>query len=210
MREWTFADLRVAAPDGVETFLAADVVWCGNWATMPNMSAALAEVASLDVDGGTFLLDPGPIVGVSDSRLRRLVDAVAALGDAYSAILSINDDESTRLSAVADGELDRSKRLRELHDRTGAAVVEHGLDAALAATDEGVVRVPNLAVESVVSDTGGGDRFGAGLALARDAGWEWPLALGLGNACASYYVETGETGSASDLAAHLTDGELVG
>jgi sugar/nucleoside kinase (ribokinase family) len=200
MREWTFADLRAAAPGGVESFLAADAVWCGNWATMPNMTAALGAVASLGVDGGTFLFDPGPIAGASDRRLRRLLDAIESLGDSYSVVLSVNGDEATSLAAAADVDGHRERRLAALHRRTGAAVVEHEVAEALAATNGGVVRVANLPTETIVSDTGGGDRFGAGVAVARAAGWGWPLSLALGNACASHYVATGESGRPRALA----------
>jgi sugar/nucleoside kinase (ribokinase family) len=203
MREWTFADLRIAAPDGVETLLAADAVWCGNWATMPNMTAALGDVADLDVAGDTFLFDPGPIAGTSDRRLRRLLRALDSLGDGYDVVVSVNGDEAARLAAAVGADGDRERRLRTLRERTGADVVEHEVDAALVATGDGVVRVPNLPTDAVVSDTGGGDRFGAGVALARAAGWEWPLALALGNAAASFYVTTGGSGGPTALSDYV-------
>lgn len=207
VREWTFADLRAAAPDGVEAFLGRDAVWCGNWATMPNQTEALRAISAVGVDPGVFVFDPGPMAGASDRRVEGLVDALAELAGRLPVVVSVNGEEAGRLAAAVGGDGDRSGRLRELREETGVVAVEHEVDAALAATAEGVVRVPNLATEGVVSDTGGGDRFGAGLALARAAGWDWSLALALGNACASHYVGTGETGDAAALADHAANGE---
>ena len=202
VREWTLSDLRAVAPDGVETFFAADAVWCGNWATMPNMTAALRAVATLG-GGGTFLFDPGPLSGASEGRIAALVDALGALAEAFDLVVSVNGDEAERLAAAVGVDADGrgEARLRALRDRTGAVGVEHEVDAALAATATGLVRVPTLDVGSVVTDTGGGDRFGAGVALARAAGWDWPHALATGNACAGHYVATGASGDGEALSA---------
>lgn len=48
-------------------------------------------------------------------------------------------------------------------------------------------------------ETGAGDQFGAGLAHALARGWDWGLALALGNACGSYYVETARTADSETL-----------
>jgi sugar/nucleoside kinase (ribokinase family) len=200
VREWALSELRTVAPNGVEAFFAADAVWCGNWATIPNMTAALGTVATLG-GGGTFLFDPGPLSGASEGRIEALVDALGSLAEAFDLVVSVNGDEAERLAAAVGVDADRDGRLRALRDRTGAVVVEHEVDAALAATATGVVRVPMLDAGSVVTDTGGGDRFGAGVALARAAGWDWSLALAAGNACAGHYVATGNSGDGEALSA---------
>jgi sugar/nucleoside kinase (ribokinase family) len=185
--------------------LGADAVWCGNWATMPNQSDALRAISALDVDPAAFVFDPGPMTGASDRRIEELLDALGRLAGNVPVVVSVNGEEANRLASAVGSDADRPGRLRDVRADTGAAVVEHEVDAALAATGAGVVRVPNLSTETVVSDTGGGDRFGAGLALARAAGWDWPLALALGNACASYYVGAGESGDATALRGHVAD-----
>ncbi|MFW5935059.1 MAG: PfkB family carbohydrate kinase, partial [Halolamina sp.] len=100
---------------------------------------------------------------------------------------------------------DRVRAVREAFD--AAAVVKHGKTEALAATGDGVVGVDNLAVDAR-RQVGGGDRFDGGLAVGLGAGWEWPVALACGNACASHYVATGETASATGLRAWLGGREL--
>ncbi|KPN30473.1 hexose kinase, 1-phosphofructokinase family [Halolamina pelagica] len=87
--------------------------------------------------------------------------------------------------------------------------MKHGKQAALAATGEGVVRVENPTVDAQ-RQVGGGDRFDGGLAVGLGAGWDWPVALACGNACASYYVATSETASAATLRTWLADRGLVG
>ncbi|WP_436926450.1 carbohydrate kinase family protein [Halosimplex amylolyticum] len=208
--EWSLDDLRAVAGDRFDSLLSADVVFWTNWTTFDATPEALSELAGNDLDGNHFLFDPGSLSARSPAAMDRLVDALAELGDAYDVVLAVNGGEAR---ALADGIADESGPdglgsatafLREAADL--AAVVVHEADAAVAATPEGRVRVENVAVDPV-RHTGGGDRFDAGLAHALAREWDWEDALLLGNACASRYIATGESGTGEELATFLRERE---
>ena len=198
--DWTLDVFRAAA-DRPEERLCADAVCCGNWASIPAMTDALSELASTSIDGGIFLLDPGPIMVRSRESIAALLDVLSELESAYDVVLSVNPSE-LEAAAVAAGhdDMDDLNRLVALRERAGIrAAVLHAASEAVAATREGTVAVGTPDVEEPVRQTGAGDRFGAGLvhALVRD--WEWEPALALGNACASYAVETAGTADRAAL-----------
>lgn len=204
--EWSLADLREATDGAFRSLLSADVVLCTNWTSFDALPDALAELAAVDLDGGYFVFDPGGMAGRSDAAVRRLLGALADLTTSYDVVLAANGDEVRSLTGVvADDEAtaDVGESLERLRAATdAAAAVVHEADAAVAATPAGDVRVENFEVDPV-RHVGGGDRFDAGLGHALARGWSWTDALGLGNACASRYVATGEAGTAADLAAFL-------
>lgn len=191
---WTLETFRDAVGRPAER-LATDAICCGNWASAPGLTEAFRELAETSIDGGLFLLDPGPITIRSDESVADLLDALSALESAYDVVLSLNSSELEAIAVAAgiDGADDR-ERLAGLRAEAGlAATVLHAESTAVAATRDRRVSVENLTVEEPVRKTGAGDRFDAGLvhALVRD--WGWEVALALGNACASYAVETAGT-----------------
>lgn len=201
---WTVADLADALGDGLDAFLAADAVCCANWTSVPGLPDALAALADRDVGPEWFVVDPADVAGHPDDAIARFADALDRLADGVDAVLTANPREVRTLAAgldLPDGDVDAA--LPGLRETAGlAAAVVHGEDRAAAATPGGVVSVRNFEVEPT-RHTGGGDRFDAGLASALARGWGWTDALRLGNACASRYVATGETGVAADLAGFL-------
>lgn len=198
LREWTLEDLTAAVSD---EFFAADAVCAGNWVSVPGMPEALRRIPDR-LDADTFLFDPGKLAGYDPVRIRSLAGDLKGITAEAETVLSISRGEFEALAdafgagAEDDGD---AARARELHEATGIVVVLHAVEAALAATDDGVVRVPNVEVESTVRQAGAGDRFNGGLAAARGAGLGWEAALACGNACASHYVATGETGDPEAL-----------
>lgn len=208
---WSLGDLEAAIEGAFESLLSADVVFCTNWTTFDALPSALAELATADLDGGTFLFDPGGMAARSDGEIRRLFDALAGLGDAYDVVLAANGDEIRSLADVFVGDghgagdvgasLDRLRAAADL-----AAAVLHETEVAIAAASAGRWRVENFEVDPV-RRIGGGDRFDAGLGHALARGWSWEAALQLGNACASHYVATGESATAAELAAFLRQRE---
>ncbi|AZH26144.1 PfkB family carbohydrate kinase [Haloplanus aerogenes] len=202
LSSWSFADLETALD--VDDFLERDALCCVNWASMPGLGPTLGDIAARDPDGGVFCVDPGPL---STAQAGDLLDALTRLDGVYDVVLSVNDDEARRLAdAAGNGEsaatdADALDGVRAAAGATG--VVVHGEDAAVAATPSGRVRVPTLDVSRALTETGAGDRFSAGLARSLAAGWDWPLAVAMGNACAAYYVSGNGTGSATDLQAHV-------
>ncbi|WP_251343132.1 PfkB family carbohydrate kinase [Haloplanus halophilus] len=203
---WTFADLRAALGEPIDAFLERDALCCTNWASTPGLGAAMRDVGARDPDGGVCCVDPGPL---TTAGARDLLAALPALGDAYDLVLSVNDAEAARLAeAVGDGaggEPTDPAALDAVRTAAGAAgVVVHGVEDAVAATTGGRVSVPTLDVSRALTETGAGDRFSAGLARSLAAGWDWPLAVAAGNACASHYVSGQGTATPASLAAHVS------
>ncbi|MEF8857116.1 MAG: PfkB family carbohydrate kinase, partial [Haloplanus sp.] len=153
-------------------------------------------------DGGVFCVDPGTLSAASG---RDLLDALAHL-ETYDVVLSVNDAEARHLADAAEGGVDRDAAFESVRTAADAAgVVVHGTEAAVAATPSGTVSVPTLDVSRTLTETGAGDRFSAGLARSLAAGWEWDLALAMGNACATHYVSGAGTGDDADLRAYVAE-----
>ncbi|QKY21122.1 carbohydrate kinase family protein [Halolamina sp. CBA1230] len=224
--EWELADLREAAP--LPVVFGADsegrspssdraspghAVACANWVSTPGMADAFHELGEASLPRVPFVFDPGDVLGSDPEAHRELREAVRALGDSVDIALSVNRTELKAITAAlpdppappVDDE-DRVIAIREGTD--AAAVVKHGKEEALAATEEGIVRVDNPVVEDR-RQIGGGDRFAGGLAVGLGADWEWPVALACGNACASHYVATGETASATVLREWLVENGIA-
>lgn len=198
---WSFTDLQDALD--VDDFLERDALCCTNWASLPGLASAFRDIAARDPDGGVFCVDPGPL---STGQASDLLDALSPLGDAYDVVVSVNDDEAKRLADAAgrDGRPTDHDVLDGIRAAANAAgVVVHGADAAIASTPDGRVSVPNLDVSRALTETGAGDRFSAGLARSLAAGWDWALAVAMGNACAAHYVAGEGTGGVADLRAHV-------
>lgn len=201
---WSLDTYRAVADDPRDR-LAADAICWGNWASVGGTTDALASLAAASIDGGAFVLDPGPITVRSGEAVARLFDALGALDTVYDVVVSVNRTEleyaAESLSIDADATLARLDRLRE---RSGiTATVLHAAAEAAAASRADTASVSNLETEAPERYTGAGDRFSAGLAHALARDWDWPVALALGNCCASHYVETAETGDRSDLRQYL-------
>lgn len=203
---WSLADLRALDPP-VASVLSADVVFCSNWTMFDALPSVLADLATADLSGDTFLFDPGSVAGRSADEIRDLADALAAVDRSIDVVLAASGEEVRSMAAVlGDGDTDADgygEALARIRSGSGiGAAVVHETDAAVAVTAEGRERVENFDVEAV-RHTGGGDRFDAGLGFALARGWSWRDALLLGNACASRYVATGESAGRSELAAFL-------
>lgn len=206
MSEWSLGTLRTAmeGSSGFENRMTADAVCCANWISFDGMTTALSDLGEQSFDGNHFVLDPGDLTTEPRESVLALCEALGDLEQTYDAVLSMDDDETTYLAELLSIDADSSeamlRRLDEALAVTG--VVLHGSSEAIAAMPDGTIRVPNIRVEEVNQLTGAGDRFGAGLAhgLARD--WEWESAVRLGNLCASYFVEHGDTGSRAALSSY--------
>ncbi len=204
---WTLDDLRAAAP--LSSVFGTDAVVCTNWVSTPGMAEAFHELGNESIPRVPFVFDPGDVLGSDLGDHRELREALRALGRSVDVVLSVNRTELHAVAAAlpdppappVDDE-DRVLAIREAVD--AAAVVKHGKEEALAATREGVVRVDNPVVEDR-RQIGGGDRFAGGLAVGLGADWGWSTALACGNACASHYVATGDTASATVLRGWLDE-----
>lgn len=192
--EWTH--------EAFESIPAAEAYVCGNWASVDGMNDSLLALAG-EVDG-VFVLDPGNVAARSAAAVRDCLDALATLSRSAEVALSVNGRE---LTAIADA-VEVGDDPAAVREAAGVAhVVRHESAAATVASREvpGALDVPNLETGDAVRHTGGGDRFSAGFAHGLAAGGTPDEAAALGNACAGYYVTTGETGTAAELRAFVAD-----
>ena len=210
---WSLSDLEAATPSGdAVAALAADAVYCGNWASIDGLTDALETLATRSLAVRTFVLDPGPVSTRSRGALADLLETLGDLDETADVVYSVNRaeleytadaiDADSEASGV-DADLERLASVREAAGITSAVL--HETERAAAATREKTAVVENVAVDDPRRRTGAGDRFGAGLAVARARDWDWETALALGNCAASYYVATGETGTRDDLRSFLDD-----
>lgn len=186
------------------------------------MDAALRELATLDLDGTTVLVDPGDLTGCETEAIVGLLDSLGRLGEETAVVVSTNAAETATLAAVAGSSTSTSAstsapvetvvdRLDGIRDRAGlAAAVSHERERAVAATPGGSVRVPSVEAPRVERRTGAGDRFDGAFAAGLAADWGFSPALALANACASYFVSTARTARPDDLVAYLRDVPLAG
>lgn len=217
---WSLADLRAVSPPARDP-LSADVVCCGNWASLEGLTAALSELAAETAEGGTFVLDPGPVSSRSRAAVSELLATLGDLESTFDVVYSVNPEELEYTAEAADIEAETDReRLAGVRTVAGiSGAVLHASDRAVVATVEAEIEtesetevgtetgdeivVPNLDAEEPRRRTGAGDRFSAAVAIARARGWDWAGALALGNLCATYYVETAETGNLAALSSYL-------
>lgn len=206
LASWEF-DALAAVDGAVAALEAADVVCAMNWVSSPAASAAYRDLAALDLDDPVVVVDPGDVTGCSDGELRELGAALGALEASARVVLSTNAAETERVAAAVHEETGSSAvRVRALRSRLDVtAVVSHERDRAVAGTPDGLWQVPNVDAPQVTRRTGGGDRFGAALAVARTAGLDWRVSLAAANACASHFVATGESATWAALESFLDE-----
>ncbi|QRV13743.1 hypothetical protein JMJ58_12345 [Haloterrigena salifodinae] len=210
---WSLADVEAAVPSGdAGEALAADAVCCGNWVSAEGLTDALETLAEGSLEVSTFVLDPGPVNTRSDGALLDLLEALGELEETTDVVYSVNRAELECTAAATGADSDASgigadlERLESVREMAGiTAAVLHETEHAAVATRTETTVVENVALEDPERRTGAGDRFGAGLAVARARCWDWETALALGNCAASYYVATGETGTRDDLRSFLDD-----
>jgi sugar/nucleoside kinase (ribokinase family) len=196
---WTLPDLFATAGVDPDDWIDDGVVVVQNWVGFPEMTDALRDLTDVDLGGATLIFDPGDITTVGDGELEALCDVLTAVGNTTEVILSANEAELARLAGALAIEADGTDREVGLRAALGvAAVVRHDEACAVAVSGE-VTSVENVDSERIVRRTGAGDRFDGGLAVGIAAGLPWEEVLALGNACAAYFVENGETATREDI-----------
>jgi sugar/nucleoside kinase (ribokinase family) len=210
IHEFTDGDLLYASisedvagwtPEAFETLPDADGYFCANWVTVDGMTDALHALAG-ELEGDAFVFDPGDLTTADPAAVRGLGDALAALDGGIDTALSVNGRE---LVAFADALGVEAETAAVRHGIGISTVVVHEKEAAYATHADDTTTVPNVAIDHATRNTGGGDRFGAGFLHGLAVGADLDAALALGNACASYYVATGETGMADELVEFIDD-----
>lgn len=209
IREWTVEELFDAAAVNPDDWVDDEVIVLQNWVGFPAMTDAIRVLAGVDLGSGPLVFDPGDVTDAPTDALRSLCRELESLAGTVETVVSANDRELARLAdalGVDAGGTEREARLRE---RLGvAAVVRHHADHAVAATDDGLTEVENFDAARIARRTGAGDRFDGALAVGLAADLPWAEALGLGNAAATHFVETGETATETDLVQLLAQRRL--
>ncbi|MEF8871813.1 MAG: PfkB family carbohydrate kinase [Haloarculaceae archaeon] len=197
--DWTLQELR--RKGSLAAVFDTDAVCCSNWLSLPGLEDAFYELGGENLPRVPFVFDPGDIVGCSHDDIEDLHGAMAALQGTFDVVYNANRAEVRTTTAPLEETFeDDIARLDAIRSATGiTAAVMHARDEAAVATSDTRTVVDNYHVAQPVRHTGGGDRFTGGLGYALAAGWDWESALACGNACATYYVETGETATVDDI-----------
>lgn len=199
IREWSLDRLFEAIPAAPSEWLSDEVVALQNWVGFDGLTDAIRTLAESDLGTATIVFDPGDVTASSAEPLRALCEALGALADEAEVVVSANDRELGRLADVVGVDASGTKREPALRDALGVdAVVLHDERRAAAATTE-LTTVENFEAARVARRTGAGDRFDGALAAGLAADLPWGECLALGNACATYFVETGDTATRDDV-----------
>ena len=203
--EWSLDRLFEVAEVSPDEWVDDAVVVLQNWAGIPGMTDAVRQLAQIDIGSGSVVFDPGDISATPVDSLVPLCDALRSAAETVPVVLTADDDELAALAAALDVGGRREGPESRLRSELGIeAVVRHAERRAVAAVGEGdPTVVENFEAKRVVRRAGAGDRFDGGLAAALAADLPTAQALALGNACATYYVEHGETATCENLRALL-------
>ncbi|MFB6070300.1 MAG: PfkB family carbohydrate kinase [Halanaeroarchaeum sp.] len=203
IQAWTIERFRSTVGSAAEPLLTADAVLWTNWSAFPHATEGLLAVEDVVDDGNVLVLDPGAVATrPTDDRIA-LLDTLGSMEPSFDVVLSPNRREANHVvEAIGEPTTDRVHVAETIRERADIeAVVVHDLPSAAVATSGRTFEVPTI--ERVVPSrhTGGGDRFSAGIVFGLAAGWSWEETVTLGNACATYYLQSGASGGPADLAA---------
>ncbi|AGN02489.1 hypothetical protein L593_12750 [Salinarchaeum sp. Harcht-Bsk1] len=206
--DWTLE--RLESVTDLDAAFDADAICCSNWAGVPGLEDAFHRLGDATFPRRPFVFDPGDVVGCAPGELESMCAALSALQETFDVVFNANREEIRATASILPGSLeDDGERLLAIREELGiTAAVMHAKKEAATATADGLCTLPNLQVDRPTRQAGGGDRFSGGLGYALARGWDWETATACGNACASYYVESGTTGDPEELIAFLSDRSL--
>lgn len=199
---WTFHRVSEVVGTAFDRLLTADAVLWTNWAAFPHATEAFRDLADVVERGNLLVIDPGAVSTRSAAAQQEFIETLEALSTPYEVVLSPNRREADTLAASLGIEkTDLASIARTLRERAAVdAVVIHDVPTAVVATRSTVESVPTIEDVEPSRHAGGGDRFTAGITYARARGWDWPEAVTLANACATFYIIHGRSGSEKEVA----------
>lgn len=205
MINWNLEHLK-QFPGTVKEKFSADLINCANHSNIRTMNRELEDIADLEPDTKVFNFDPGSLKTVDDSDIRRMLKALSEIDENCEVLVHVNTEELETTADIYGIEGTEGEKLQGVKEKTGiSAYILHDKDAAIAGTDRGVVEVENFEADRLKTRTGAGDRFDAAVGLARAKGWNWELALALGNTSAVHYLEENESGTPKQLADEILE-----
>lgn len=184
-----------------------------NWSFVLNCNSILEGfcrdvIDKSEADNGKILFfDLADPSSRSRKELLQLCGMLGQLNARTRVVLSMNENESLHV-AVALGlpgeDLSAQKRASAIREKLGIYLASiHGLDFAVAATEEQSVRAESVYCSNPVISTGGGDHFNGGFCAALIHGLSPGDAVAFGNLVSSCYVSHGSSPGLSELAEYI-------
>jgi len=202
---WTFDRFESTVGPAAAQLLGADAVLWTNWAAFPHATEALTQLDDVVPDGNVLVIDPGAVSTRPPADRVELLDALRSVEYSFEVVLSPNRREADHIAEALDVEPESGPQVATLlRDRADIeAVVVHDVPAAAVVTRTETLEVPTVEEVRPTRHAGGGDRFSAGIAFGRALGWSWEETLTVGNACATYFLIHGISGTPDELVAML-------
>lgn len=184
-----------------------------NWSFVLNCNGILEGflrdvVEPCDPDGEKIiffdLADPS---GRSKADMQHLFALMKKFSAKNRVVLSMNENESVLIADALDlqgEELTAEERAEAIRERLDIWMTSiHGLDYAVAATEDQIVQEKGIFVPNPTISTGGGDHFNGGFATALIHDLSAKEAIGFGNLVSSCYVSNGSSPALEDLQVYL-------
>lgn len=222
LNEITWENLlaRVGRQQLFNLFAQAHLVGLANWTMIPHMS----EIWQCLLDEFCPKFGPAPapaarrrlFFDLADPErrdpkdIRHAIELVGRFEKYFDTYLGLNEKESFEIAHVfgyegpTEGQEAVSRVAAFIHERINiSAVVVHPRAYAVAASAGGVTKVAGPFVAKPLISTGAGDHFNAGFCLGKLIGADNDVALQLGVGASGFYVRTGKSPNANELAEFL-------
>jgi sugar/nucleoside kinase (ribokinase family) len=207
---------RVGRKTLEDCFAGASLVGLQNWTMLPHMSDiwehVLADIcpAMPGQPRHTLFFDLADPEKRDPRDIRHAVELISRFQKYFDVYLGLNEKESFEIAGVLDykGTHDGEEAVKAvtkfIHDNLKiSAVVVHPRAYAVAASADGMIKVTGPFVGKPLISTGGGDHFNAGFCLGKLIGADNEISLQLGVGTSGYYVRTGHSPNAPELADFL-------
>ena len=216
---WENLSERVGKPELSGMMGGATLIGMLNWTMLPRMGEIweklLEEILPTGPSpkaGRTIFIDLADPEKRTRDDLRAALATVTRFQEHADVILGLNLKEAMQVAEVLSLP-DRPDREATIEEDAAAirralglgCVVIHPRKAAAAATEFEAARFPGPFVQDPKISTGAGDHFNAGFCLGRIIGLGLEESLCAGVATSGYYVRTGKSPSASELAGFIDE-----
>jgi sugar/nucleoside kinase (ribokinase family) len=195
-----------------EILCGSQLIAMVNWTMLPHMTrvwAKLLDEVIPNIERHNRML----FIDLADPEKRTAADILEAVKmlsrfqDQVDVILGLNLKESVEIADVlglpgrSDPEAAMEENASEIRRELGlACVVIHPRRGAAAATERESATFEGPFLEKPLISTGAGDHFNAGFCIGRVLGFSLPESLCVGCATSGFYVRSGTTPSARELA----------
>ena len=197
-------------------FADASLVGLQNWTMLPHMSNIWGHVL-VDIcptmpaqPRHTFFFDLADPEKRDPKDIRQAIELIGKFQKYFDVYLGLNEKESFGIAEVLgykgapDGEEAVKTVAKFIHENIKTSgVVVHPRAYAVVASADGTAKADGPFVGKPLISTGAGDHFNAGFCLGKLIGADNEISLQLGVGTSGYYVRTGHSPSALELADFL-------